>query len=179
MSVDARKKNGGRGAGPANRAALLASARFLFESRGLDVPLNAIAQHAGVGQGSLYRHFPDRRSLAMAVFEDNVRDFEELFTDESASADDLLALLTEHLINSAAFVHLMLTGPRTAEASHLADRVAELVMARAGSGAIPFTSRDDFLLGLGMVASATATAPIEKRAEVARRAWALIGVTVL
>ena len=35
-----------------------------------------VAKKAGVGQGSLYRHFPDRVSLALAVFEDNVAELE-------------------------------------------------------------------------------------------------------
>ena len=33
---------------------------------------SAVAKRAGVGQGSLYRHFPDRTALAAAVFEENV-----------------------------------------------------------------------------------------------------------
>ena len=33
-----------------------------------DVPLSAIARKAGVGQGTFYRHFPTRESLAMEVY---------------------------------------------------------------------------------------------------------------
>lgn len=178
MTVQGRRQNGGRGAGPANRSALLASARRLFDSRGLGVPLNAIAQHAGVGQGSLYRHFPDRRSLAIAVFEENVREFEELGTSEEATVEDMLRLLTEHAVRSAAFVQLVLAGPRDAQLASLADRVTDVIVGRASAGSLPFASADDLLLGIGMVASSIATAPPEQRPEVARRAWSLLGVTL-
>ena len=40
----------------------------MFAEGGVDAPLSAVAKLAGVGQGSLYRHFPDRGALALAVF---------------------------------------------------------------------------------------------------------------
>ena len=40
--------------------------------------MSAIARRAGVGQGSLYRHFPDKISLALAAFEENVSGIEAL-----------------------------------------------------------------------------------------------------
>lgn len=46
-----------------NRDALLRAARELFVERGLDVPLDAVARHAGVGPATLYRRFPDREAL--------------------------------------------------------------------------------------------------------------------
>ncbi|HAN25892.1 MAG TPA: TetR/AcrR family transcriptional regulator, partial [Microbacterium ginsengisoli] len=64
---DAARPNRGRAAGPANRAALLAAAREVFGEQGLSAPLSAVARRAGVGQGSLYRHFPTRTALAAAV----------------------------------------------------------------------------------------------------------------
>lgn len=46
-----------------NRDALLRAARELFVERGLDVPLDAVARHAGVGPATLYRRFADREAL--------------------------------------------------------------------------------------------------------------------
>ncbi|WP_051423413.1 TetR/AcrR family transcriptional regulator [Arthrobacter sp. MA-N2] len=46
-----------------NRRALVEAARVLFAEQGLDVPLDAIAKRAGLGNATLYRHFPDRRGL--------------------------------------------------------------------------------------------------------------------
>ncbi|HEU0181064.1 MAG TPA: helix-turn-helix domain-containing protein, partial [Agromyces mariniharenae] len=67
-----RKPNRGPSAGPANRRALIAAARDVFATEGLQAPFSAVAKKAGVGQGSLYRHFPDRLSLAVAVFDENL-----------------------------------------------------------------------------------------------------------
>lgn len=51
-----------------NRDLLTAAARTAFAEAGLDVPLDEIARRAGVGNATLYRHFPDRGALAEAVF---------------------------------------------------------------------------------------------------------------
>ncbi|WP_326568728.1 TetR/AcrR family transcriptional regulator [Amycolatopsis rhabdoformis] len=51
-----------------NRDLLLASAVKLFSGKGLDATLDAIAKDAGVGIGTLYRHFPTRESLIEAAY---------------------------------------------------------------------------------------------------------------
>ncbi|MFE2724787.1 TetR/AcrR family transcriptional regulator [Kitasatospora sp. NPDC059327] len=53
-----------------NRDLLLAAARELFSRHGLDVPLDQIAKEAGVGNATLYRHFPTREALVGEVFAD-------------------------------------------------------------------------------------------------------------
>ena len=53
-----------------NRERLLAAARELLASDGVDVPVREIAQRAGVGVGTLYLHFPRREDLVDAVLED-------------------------------------------------------------------------------------------------------------
>jgi AcrR family transcriptional regulator len=70
--TNAQRVNRGPSAAAENRAALIAAARAVFATAGYDAPLSAVARRAGVGQGSLYRHFPNRMSLAVAVFEDNM-----------------------------------------------------------------------------------------------------------
>jgi AcrR family transcriptional regulator len=50
-----------------NYEALLAAADEMFTAHGPDVPLDEIARRAGVGNATLYRHFPDRRELLVAV----------------------------------------------------------------------------------------------------------------
>jgi AcrR family transcriptional regulator len=52
-----------------NRQRLLASAREVFAERGLDVPIEDIARHAGVGVATLYRRFPTRADLIAGAFE--------------------------------------------------------------------------------------------------------------
>jgi AcrR family transcriptional regulator len=48
--------------------ALLAAAKAVFATSGVDAPIREIAERAGVGLGTLYRHFPQRADLVAAVF---------------------------------------------------------------------------------------------------------------
>jgi AcrR family transcriptional regulator len=57
-----------------NRAAILVASRSLFGERGLDAPLDQIARMAGVGNATLYRHFPTRCALVAAVFAETLGD---------------------------------------------------------------------------------------------------------
>ncbi|WP_052863848.1 TetR/AcrR family transcriptional regulator [Streptomyces niger] len=59
MRADARR----------NYERLLAEARTAFTERGTDASLEDIARRAGVGIGTLYRHFPNRTALMGAVFQ--------------------------------------------------------------------------------------------------------------
>ncbi|MGW1619796.1 TetR/AcrR family transcriptional regulator [Streptomyces sp. NPDC002172] len=53
-----------------NRLRILAAAREIFAERGLDVTIDDIARHAGVGVGTAYRRFTNREQLVEAVFEE-------------------------------------------------------------------------------------------------------------
>src|ERR687889_852635 len=61
-----------------NRARILAAASEVFAERGLDVSLDDIAAHAGVGVGTVYRRFPDKDALIDALFEDKIADVERV-----------------------------------------------------------------------------------------------------
>jgi AcrR family transcriptional regulator len=54
----------------ANRDRIVAAARAAFAVKGIDVPVEEIARRAGVGMGTLYRHFPAKEDLIDAVLED-------------------------------------------------------------------------------------------------------------
>jgi AcrR family transcriptional regulator len=69
-----------------NREKLLEAAAAAFAEEGTDVSLEAIAKPAGVGIGTLYRHFPTRDALVEAVYRSEV---ERL----TAAAPELLAAL--------------------------------------------------------------------------------------
>jgi AcrR family transcriptional regulator len=51
---------------------LITAARQAFATEGANAPLDDIARAAGVGSGTLYRHFPNRVALLEAVYRDNV-----------------------------------------------------------------------------------------------------------
>jgi AcrR family transcriptional regulator len=55
-----------------NRERLLAAATAAFAEHGADAPLEDIARQAGVGIGTLYRHFPTRLALQEGVFRSQV-----------------------------------------------------------------------------------------------------------
>jgi AcrR family transcriptional regulator len=50
-----------------NRDQIIAATLVAFREEGVDVPMKAVADRAGVGVGTLYRHFPDRDALISAV----------------------------------------------------------------------------------------------------------------
>lgn len=62
MRADARR----------NYEKLVAAARAAFAADGTSAPLEDIAERAGVGIGTLYRHFPTRQALLEAVYVDEV-----------------------------------------------------------------------------------------------------------
>ncbi|GAA2985889.1 helix-turn-helix domain-containing protein [Streptosporangium longisporum] len=55
-----------------NRGALLTAARELFDEYGPEVALDEVARRAGVGNATLYRHFPTRGDLLVAVYAEEV-----------------------------------------------------------------------------------------------------------
>ena len=61
-----------------NRALLLAAGRDVLVEQGPDASLEEIARRAGVGIGTLYRHFPTREALFEAVYRREVEQLVEL-----------------------------------------------------------------------------------------------------
>lgn len=55
-----------------NVEGLLAAAKAVFAEAGVDAPVREVAARAGVGVGTLYRHFPQRSDLITAVFKNEV-----------------------------------------------------------------------------------------------------------
>lgn len=69
-----------RKAAAKNRAAIIEAAHELFADNPL-VPLNDVAKRAGVGAGTLYRHFPTREDLILAAYQ---HDIDRLTADADA-----------------------------------------------------------------------------------------------
>ena len=61
-----------------NRERVLAAAKAVFSAGGADASLEAVARRAGVGIGTLYRHFPTREALYEAVYQHEVQQLWEL-----------------------------------------------------------------------------------------------------
>jgi AcrR family transcriptional regulator len=74
MRADARR----------NRLAILAAAEEAFAAEGVGVPVDEVARRAGVGAGTLYRHFPTKETLFEAVL---VHHIEQLTAEARSLAD--------------------------------------------------------------------------------------------
>jgi len=109
-----------------NLATLLQAAKEIFAVAGIDAPVRDIAERAGVGIGTVYRHFPRRPDLIAAVFAHEL--------DSCADAADALAaahppfeafaLWMRHFVDLAATKHGL------AQALHSGDPAFEALPAR-------------------------------------------------
>jgi AcrR family transcriptional regulator len=75
VEADQRGENqprGKRADAVRNQQVLLAAAAEVFVASGVDAPIREIAAKAGVGMGTIYRHFPTRADLVVAVYRHQV-----------------------------------------------------------------------------------------------------------
>ena len=75
-----------------NRERVLAAAKAVFSAGGPDASLEAVARRAGVGIGTLYRHFPTREALFEAVYRREVEQLGELADSLKGAAAPVEAL---------------------------------------------------------------------------------------
>jgi AcrR family transcriptional regulator len=76
-----------------NRARILAAAGEVFTERGARASLNEVAKRAGVGAGTLYRHFPSLQALLVAIVAGSVAALRERGRELLAHPDPDAALL--------------------------------------------------------------------------------------
>lgn len=84
----------------ANREAILEAARQLFAEKGLAAEIREIAERAGVGVGSLYRHFESREGLIRAVMQAAAEDLVQRLHVAATERDPKVAL--REMIHAAA-----------------------------------------------------------------------------
>ena len=84
MRADARR----------NRARLLEIGREVFATEGVAVPIDEIARRAGVGVGTVYRHFPAKEALFEAIVLDRIRRLTEAAGNAAATEDPGTAFFT-------------------------------------------------------------------------------------
>jgi AcrR family transcriptional regulator len=75
-----------------NRERVLEAAKAVFSAGGPEASLEAVARHAGVGIGTLYRHFPTREALFEAVYRREVEQLAELAEELKADVSPTEAL---------------------------------------------------------------------------------------
>jgi AcrR family transcriptional regulator len=147
-----------------NRQRLLQAAAGAFAAEGLSVPLDEIARRAGVGPGTLYRHFPTKEALFEAVLHDRLQ---RLAGDARAlrRAEDPAAALLDfvgRLVAEAALkrdlADALASGGEinvtlTAIAGHLRSEIGHLLTRAQHTGAIrnDITTADLMALITGIV----------------------------
>ncbi|MFD4640162.1 TetR/AcrR family transcriptional regulator [Lentzea sp. NPDC058436] len=70
-----------------NRGLIVEAARDLFRTRGINVPLSAVARRAGVGVATLFRRFPTRESLVSEVFAEQIERCEAVLEEAVSDPD--------------------------------------------------------------------------------------------
>ncbi|UOZ03814.1 TetR/AcrR family transcriptional regulator [Amycolatopsis sp. WQ 127309] len=144
-----------------NRDALLAKAREVFDAGGFfDLRFDDFARLAGVGTGTLYRHFPTREALAEAVYHEEVAALCDRARRLRATlpAQEALAAFLRGMVDhmdahqglARTLATLMTTGSSALADGSLAleQAVTELVAAAAEGGSV----RDDVSAGTVMMA---------------------------
>ncbi|WP_062302402.1 TetR/AcrR family transcriptional regulator [Demequina subtropica] len=172
------KANRGPSAAAENRAALVAAARDVFAEQGVDGPISTVARRAGVGQASLYRHFPTRESLAYAVFDENLDAIERLAADPAATLRDVTDLIT-HQIEGSAAVIAFASRDEGPEMRALERRTARAIAAKVDAAKVEgvlaqSTTVEDLMLAIGMLSSLIAGLPAAERHRRVEQAWALL-----
>ncbi|MEU7478030.1 helix-turn-helix domain-containing protein [Lentzea sp. NPDC042327] len=76
-----------------NEQTLLAAAAAVFVRSGVDAPIREIAAEAGVGMGTIYRHFPTRADLVVAVYRHQVESCAAAGPELLAAADSAFVAL--------------------------------------------------------------------------------------
>jgi AcrR family transcriptional regulator len=115
----------------ANREAILEAARQLFAEKGLAAEIREIAERAGVGVGSLYRHFDSREGLIRAVMEAAAEDLVQRLHVAAGQKDPKAAL--REMIHAAAglferfgvLTEVMLRGQTDELPDHKTDRLSD------------------------------------------------------
>lgn len=70
-----------------NRRRIMDAAREVFARRGFGATLDEVAEFAGLGVGTVYRHFPNKSAVINALFEESVERIVELARTAAAAGD--------------------------------------------------------------------------------------------
>ncbi|WP_433197805.1 TetR/AcrR family transcriptional regulator [Nocardia sp. CA-107356] len=127
-----------------NRDRVLAAAQAAFADEGIAVPLDEIARRAGVGAGTVYRHFPTKEALFEAAIVDRVermithaRDLATAADPGKAFFDFLDRMVTEGSIKRDLAEAVGVDAPEYRKPAHaLNTAIGELLTRAQQSGAV-------------------------------------------
>ncbi|PKV80208.1 TetR/AcrR family transcriptional regulator [Nocardia fluminea] len=146
-----------------NQQRIVAAARELFADHGLEITLDDVAERAGVGVGTVYRRFANKKELIAEVFDQHVKDFADAADAAMSNPDAWLALVEffesacKHLATNRGFGEVMLELEEDpARFAELRDRIQPAVAgiidrARAAGAIDPDVATTDFFALIHMV----------------------------
>jgi AcrR family transcriptional regulator len=149
-----------------NRESILAAADAAFADEGLGVPVDEIARRAGVGAGTLYRHFPTKEALFEAVLIahiDSLASYGQGLLDSDQPDDALFDFVSRLASEAASKRNLIdaLTGAgydiktTSSESKAALEEVVQLLLSRAQrAGLVRHDVQSADLMGLVMGACA-------------------------
>lgn len=161
-----------------NRASLVVAGREVFSEQGADASLEEVARRAGVGIGTLYRHFPSREAMVEVIFEEHIGQVLAA-ADEAAASDDawaglvaflerVLDLQARNLPLRDVFVRHPVGAGRIAERRRqIGPLLKRLVVRAREQGAL----RSDFTVGDLALAMWSFAPVFEATAGIAPNAW--------
>ncbi len=124
-----------------NRERVLAAARAAFATEGLSVSLDDIARRAGVGAGTVHRHFPTKDDLFLAVIADRLQALTHAAQSLADAADPGAAFFAffhqladdarQNLAISAALTNPADTGEAVRDAGQALEAALGVLVARA------------------------------------------------
>lgn len=130
-----------------HRQTLLAAAREVFLQYGITAPLELVVEQSGLGRATLYRHFPDRASLALAIASESLEDlFLHAGTEDGrcVSLQDLFSRLARSQISNPFLADVWrVASSRAEESRELADRFCTMFEAPIRHAIIDGTCRTD------------------------------------
>lgn len=143
-----------------NRDAIIAAARRVFEAGDFDLRFDDFAPLAGVGTGTLYRHFPNREALVMVVYREEVASLCETarHLQQSLPAAEALAAFLTGFIDfietryGLARTLAALMATRSEEFSEGSRELEQAVADLMAAGVKDHTLRDDVTAGAVMMA---------------------------
>jgi AcrR family transcriptional regulator len=158
-----------------NRERIVAAARDLFTEIGSQAPIDEVARRAGIGNATVYRHFPDRDALVLAVVRNVLKQTGDRAESAMALAHDPFDALSRFVLAAAderiGAMCVMLDGaydPGDPEVKALEGRLnglVETIIARARRAG---TLRADVDLADIIVAVAQLTRPLPDLVTVRR-----------
>ena len=124
-----------------NRALVLDAAKAVFAAGGPECSLEAVARRAGVGIGTLYRHFPTRQTLFEAVYRNEVEQLVELALELGTDLPPLEALRRWMHANVEFVATKKGMSAALAVAVHASSDLAAYAMARLSRALAPLLQR--------------------------------------